>query len=113
LLDSAIARAIGLRDMQEGSLNARIVEVLRSRDVLLILDNFEHIVQAAQQVSGLLAACPDLKIVVTSRVRLRLSGEHEHRVVPLSLPQSQGGATERAPEISGAVQLFVQSAQQS
>lgn len=113
LLDSAIARTLGLRDMQEAALSSRIVDTLRGKSFLLILDNFEHLVRAAPQVSALLAACPEVKLLVTSRVRLRISGEHEFAVVPLSLPLSPNEAADDILERSGAVQLFVRCVQQN
>ena len=64
----------------------RLRAVLRDKRLLLVLDNFEQVVEAAPLVADLLTACPALKVLVTSRVRLRLSGEHEFPVPPLALP---------------------------
>ncbi len=54
-----------------------------------MLDNFEHVVEAAPLVVDLLAACPGLTVLVTSRVCLRVSGEHEHAVPPLGSPRAE------------------------
>ncbi|MGH2615444.1 MAG: ATP-binding protein, partial [Thermomicrobiales bacterium] len=89
----------------------RLTQLLRDRALLLVLDNFEHLVSAATVVTDLLAACPRLKILVTSRAGLRLSAEQEFAVPPLSLPN---GTTRASPDDAlraDAVRLFVQRAQ--
>lgn len=88
-----------------------IVTYLRNRQVLLVLDNFEHIVDAANAVDEMLTAVPGLKILVTSRVVLHLYGEHEFSVPPLDLPDP--GNTLEPAELMHyeAIQLFVERAQ--
>ena len=61
-----------------------ISDHIRDRRMLILLDNFEHVVDAAPEVSVLLGACPNLNVLVTSRERLRLEPEHEYEVPPLS-----------------------------
>ncbi len=73
LVAATIALAAGVRELKE----------LRDRDALLVLDNFEHLLPAAAEVSTLLSLAPELKILVTSRARLRLSGEREYALDPL------------------------------
>src|SRR6266403_457988 len=73
LVAATIALAAGVRELKE----------LRGRDALLVLDNFEHLLPAAAEVSTLLSLAPDLKILVTSRARLRLTGEQEYALDPL------------------------------
>ncbi|MFN8677612.1 MAG: LuxR C-terminal-related transcriptional regulator [Thermomicrobiales bacterium] len=89
-----------------------ISQLVRDRDVLLVLDNFEHVAAAASAVAHLLDTCPRLTVLVTSRVVLRLAGEQEVLVQTLSLP-----ATARlTPDDllrSPAVRLFVQRADAS
>ncbi|MGH7504121.1 MAG: protein kinase domain-containing protein, partial [Longimicrobiales bacterium] len=80
LVPTAIAQAIGAAESARGSVFEGLTRALSDRRMLLILDNFEHIVGAASVVSELLAACPGLHALVTSRVRLRVSGEHEVEV---------------------------------
>jgi predicted ATPase/DNA-binding CsgD family transcriptional regulator len=76
----------------------------------LILDNFEQVVGAAPWVTGLLAACPELKVMVTSRIALRVSGEQEFPIPPLSLPDPVRLPPVAELERTEAVALFVQRA---
>ncbi|CAN5781325.1 hypothetical protein BH20CHL3_BH20CHL3_08000 [soil metagenome] len=110
LVVTAIARALGVRgDVQ--SLTDRFGPALRNRNMLLLLDNFEHVVEAAPLVADLLGAFPDLTILVTSRIRLRLSGEHERAVPPLGLADPEADTLEVTADSAGAVRLFVARAQ--
>ena len=105
-----IAGALGLRDMGAASLPDRLLDVLADRRVLLILDNVEQVVTAGSRLRDLLGACRGVTLLVTSRSRMRLSGEREFPVAPPPLPQSDPVAGEDARE-SGAVRLFVERAQ--
>jgi predicted ATPase/DNA-binding CsgD family transcriptional regulator len=89
----------------------RLRQVLGGREILLVLDNFEHLVSAAETVAEMLEACPRLKILVTSRVVLRLSGEHIYAVPPLSLPNATTHAWSDDTQRADAVRLFVQRAE--
>ncbi|HET9659554.1 MAG TPA: helix-turn-helix domain-containing protein [Thermomicrobiales bacterium] len=80
----AIASALGLT-LQSGSAGDRLANVLSDRELLLLLDNFEQLVDASPFVAQLAAACPKLTILVTSRMRLRVSNEHELALPPLPL----------------------------
>ena len=86
LVTSAIARRVGVREGDPRPLDEHVIETLRHRETLLLLDNFEHLIEASQVVSALLDACPSLKVLVTSRAPLRLRGEHQYAVAPLALP---------------------------
>ena len=78
--------------------------------MLLLLDNFEHLVQAASTVAELLAVGPNLKILVTSRAALHVYGEHEFPVPPLALPDSRSALPVEVLSQYPAVALFVQRA---
>jgi predicted ATPase/DNA-binding CsgD family transcriptional regulator len=113
LVLSEIARALELQDAGDRPLAERLKSVLRDRELLLVLDNFEQVVDAAPLLADLLTACPRLKILVTSREVLRVRGEHEYSVQPLAVP-----STDRLPppdELArnGAVSLFLQQARAS
>ena len=84
---------------------ATLKEALRGRRSLLLLDNFEGVMDAAPLVTELLAAAPELKALVTSRVVLHVSGEHEYPVPPLALPDLEHDPLESLAR-SEAVELF-------
>jgi predicted ATPase/DNA-binding XRE family transcriptional regulator len=83
---SAIAQRLGVREAAGQSLLDRLKTYLADKQMLLILDNFEHLVPAAPLIADLLAACPSLKALVTSRAVLHLSAEQTYPVPPLALP---------------------------
>jgi len=89
LVAPTIAQELGIEEMAGQSLIAHLKNVLRLKRVLLILDNFEQLLGAAWLIAELLAAAPRLKILVTSRTLLRISGEHEFPVAPLALPPTE------------------------
>ena len=107
-----------MRDAGEQPLVERLIATLCPRDLLLVLDNCEQVPDAAPYVGELLHACPRLTVLATSRTPLRLSGEREFPVPPLSVPQLVG---EAARQVDGhvlsqdianseAVRLFVERA---
>jgi non-specific serine/threonine protein kinase len=107
----AIARTLGVPDSGEQPVMVGLRDYLRSRIMLLVLDNFEHVISAARSVAELLAACPWLKILVTSREALRIQGEHEFLVPPLQVPGPRDWhSLERLTQYE-AVALFIQRAQ--
>src|SRR5260370_30427952 len=88
LVLTAIGRATGVREARGEPAPARIKRQIGQRQVLLLLDNFEQVLSAATDVAELLAACPNLTILVTTRAPLRLRWEHVFSVPPLALPES-------------------------
>ncbi len=105
-LPSAIAQALGLRELTEQSLWKRVVAHLADRHLLLILDNFEHFLTAAPRVGELLAACPRLKVLTTSRESLNLRLEYRMPLRGLSLPV-RGSADPAAVADSASGALFL------
>lgn len=81
-----IARAVGIAGTADESVLDRIAAAVADRDVLLILDNCEHVVGAASEIGTLLASSPRLRILATSRERLRLAAEREFALAPLAMP---------------------------
>lgn len=106
-----IAQTLGLHEGAGQSLPQRLAAYFRERRRLLVLDNFEQVLDAADIVADLLASSPGLKILVTSRTRLRLRGEHEFVVPPLPLPGPGHPPSDEAVAASPAVRLFVERAQ--
>ena len=113
LVAPAIVQALGVREVGGQSpleiLKKNLQDSLRA-PMLFLLDNFEHLVQAAPTVAELLAAGPNLKILVTSRAALHVYGEHEFPVPPLALPDSRSIRSLEALSQYPAVALFVQRA---
>ncbi|HEV2122244.1 MAG TPA: tetratricopeptide repeat protein [Chloroflexota bacterium] len=86
LVASTVAQTLGVRERGDRTLKESLVAHLTGRRLLLVLDNFEHIAEAAPLVSDLLATCPSLKVLATSRAALRVYGEHEFLVPTMKLP---------------------------
>jgi predicted ATPase/class 3 adenylate cyclase len=104
-----LAEVLGVREEPGQPLANLLAQYLRSRKLLLVFDNFEHVAEAARFVAELLAQAPGAKALVTSRAPLRLRGEQELPVHPLEIPQEPGNeeSTQDALARSEAVQLFV------
>ncbi len=111
LVIPTIARILGIRESMGQPAFARLVEVLQQKQVLLLLDNFEQVVEAALQVVDLLTSCPQLKLLVTSREVLHVRSEHEFAVPPLALPDPAHLPKLAALARTPAVALFLQRAQ--
>ena len=110
LVAHTIAQVLDVKESGSDSLFAALKATLRDKRVLLVLDNFEHLLTAAPLVSDLLAAAPRLTVLVTSREVLRLYGEHEFPVPPLQLPDLKQRASAAALQAYEAIELFIQRA---
>jgi predicted ATPase/transcriptional regulator with XRE-family HTH domain len=107
---ATLAQALGRHESGEQPLREQLTTHLRDQEMLLLLDNFEQLAAAAPLVTDLLGRCPGLKALVTSRVRLRVRGEHEFVVPPLALPDPGGPLDPPTLLLVPAVALFVQRA---
>ena len=105
---SAIRATLGLSDRGSDDAIAHLRQQISDRRLLLVLDNFEQLVEEAVVVADLLAACSNLHVLATSRVPLRIRGERVVALPPLSLPEL--GADPRAVNASDAGRLFVERA---
>ena len=110
LVTHAIANAVGVDGQYDQFLLDRLKRHLRDRRMLLVLDNFEHLLPAALQVSELLTAAPEIKVLATSRERLHLYGEQEYTVSPLGLPDLAHPDVEVFAACE-SIALFIQQAQ--
>jgi predicted ATPase len=87
LVPATIAATLGIREEGDQSLPERLRYVLATKQLLLVLDNLEHLVEASPAVGELLGTAPGLKVLATSRVPLHLRAEREYPVLPLDLPR--------------------------
>ena len=111
LVVPAIAQALGVREAGGRTLLDALVHYLSDRHQLLILDNFEQVLDAGPHLAHLLAACPRLSLLVTSREPLRLYGEREYAVPPLELPDLHQPVSPDHLAGCEAVRLFIERAQ--
>ena len=106
----ALAEALDVKEAEGRTLGEGIVALVGARKALLLLDNFEQIVEAAPEVARLVERCPELRIVTTSRTPLRIGSEHEYALAPLEIPPpSEEDSTESLAEYPSVV-LFVDRA---
>ena len=110
LVGATVARTFGLSDQADRPIIELLKEYLESREILLVLDNFEHLLAAGEVVQELLAAAPRLKVLVTSRSTLYLYGEQEFAVPPLALPDPRAPADLARLSQYEAVALFIERA---
>jgi predicted ATPase/DNA-binding CsgD family transcriptional regulator len=113
LVVPAIAEKLDVRERGGSPLLEQLQAFLWSRRLLLLLDNFEHLLPAASLVAQLLTECPLLKVLATSRGSLRISGEHEFALTPLELPAPELGDDPEAIAVSPAIELFARRARAS
>lgn len=110
LIAYAIAHELGIREVVGSPLTESLRDYVRNKNMLLILDNFEHVLQAAHVVTELMSE-PNLKIIVTSRAVLGVYGEHNFNVPPLELPDA--GSLPPVEQLAQceAIRLFIERAQ--
>jgi predicted ATPase/DNA-binding CsgD family transcriptional regulator len=106
----AVAEAVGVREASGRPLVGQVGQALRDRRLLLVLDNLEHLPEAASPIASLLATCPGLVVLATSRATLRLSAEQEYPLSPLAAPHPCPRATAADVAANDAAALFVQRA---
>jgi predicted ATPase/DNA-binding SARP family transcriptional activator len=107
LVAAEIATALARRDGTDGPTADGLAAYLGERELLLVIDNFEHLLEAAAVIAELLALAAAIRVLVSSRTALRIRGEQTFEVEPLELP---AGDSESAAKQSPAVQLFIQCA---
>ena len=110
LVPAAIATAVGVHEAPTQVLMAALQEALAPKELLVVLDNFEQVAAAAAVVAVLLARCPKLRVLVTSRLPLRLSAEHLYPVPPLGLTSAPSMNARERSRRSDATTLFLQRA---
>jgi predicted ATPase/DNA-binding XRE family transcriptional regulator len=111
LVPMAIANALGIAESSEQSSLAQVIASLRDKRMLLVLDNFEHLLSASQVVLELLAQCSQVKVLIMSREALWLRGERIFPVPPLAVPDTRQSLTASNVISAPAAQLFVERVQ--
>jgi predicted ATPase/DNA-binding CsgD family transcriptional regulator len=111
LVPIAIAHALGLRETGDRPLLERLVDFLRPRQMLLLLDNLEQVLSAAPIITRLLETCPAVQVLATSRAPLRIRGEQILDVPPLALPATESVSDLTQLARTEAIAFFVQRAQ--
>ena len=110
LVPSTIAQSIGLQDARDRPLMEHLVSQLRDRQLLIVLDNFEHLLAGAPVVTRLLQETSAVRILVSSRSSLRVSGEQECPVPPLAVPEGEHRPTAALLAACESVRLFAERA---
>ncbi|HSS79819.1 MAG TPA: adenylate/guanylate cyclase domain-containing protein [Gaiellaceae bacterium] len=110
LVVPTILRTLGSREQPGETSLETLTEYLQEKELLLLLDNFEHVLAASPAVAGLLGSAPDLQLLVTSRIPLRLQAEHAHRVPQLAVPDLRRPAVAEEVVDFESVRLFVERA---
>ena len=110
LVPSTIAQSIGLQDARDRPLMEHLVSQLRERQLLIVLDNFEHLLDGAAVVTRLLEETGAVRILVSSRSPLRVSGEQECPVPPLAVPEEDARPAAASLAACESVRLFAERA---
>jgi predicted ATPase/class 3 adenylate cyclase len=110
LVPAAIAQVFNLQESGGRKIGETLKDYLRDQELLLVLDNFEQVIEAAALVKELLTTALHVKIMVTSRTALRVAGEYEYQVPLLPLPDHEKSLTLEQLAQLGSVQLFVERA---
>lgn len=110
LVPNAIAEALGVLDTGDEPVVEKLKTALQERRMLIVMDNFEQVLDAAPLLIALLSVAPHVKFLVTSRSLLRVSGEHAVEVGPLELPDTARSLSPRNAMMSASVALFVERA---
>jgi predicted ATPase/DNA-binding XRE family transcriptional regulator len=107
LVPAAIAHPLGVIDAGEHAVSESLIKALRTQPMLLLLDNFEHVLGATPFIADLLNACSELVLLVTSREPLRLRSEWVYPIDPLAVPRQDAGDDPERLMSYSAVSLFV------
>jgi non-specific serine/threonine protein kinase len=111
LVMTTIASALGVSETGDEALLDTLTRSLHKKQMLLVIDNVEHVIDAAPVVGELIAGAPNLKVMTSSRELLRVYGEYDYPVPPLALPEEPRRLTAAAVSQFDAVSLFIQRAE--
>ena len=113
LVVPTVTQSLRLREAEGQTPPETLRTYLREKRLLLVLDNFEHVLEAAPEVANLIETCPRLSVLVTSRAPLRVRGEQEYPVPPLALPASTIAPSVEEVVGSASGKLFVERAREA
>ena len=113
LVLSTVSQALGLRTTGDRPLLEALQAQLREKRLLLVLDNFEHLLEAAPVVASLVSSCPNLTMLATSRAPLRVRGERRYPVPPLKVPDPAHAPEVKEVAESSATRLFIERAREA
>jgi predicted ATPase/DNA-binding XRE family transcriptional regulator len=113
LVVPTVAQSLELREVEGQTPRETLRAYLREKRLLLVLDNFEHVLEAAPEVAALIETCPKLSVLVTSRAPLRVRGEQEYPVPPLALPASTIAPSVEELVGSASGRLFAERAREA
>lgn len=106
---TAMADSIGLTFVPDSDIRQQLLEYLHAKAMLLVVDNFEHVLAGATVIADLLRAAPQLKVLATTREKLDVQGEHLYSLAPLEIPDEDSNI----PRRYSAIQLFEQGARRA
>ncbi len=112
LVAVTIANVLELQDSGKQPIQQTLTDYLTDKKILLVLDNFEQIVEAADIVSAIITKCSNAKIIVTSRATLHIRGEHIYNLSPLSIPGKEKNLSDEAIRNFPAIDLFITRARE-
>jgi predicted ATPase/class 3 adenylate cyclase len=107
----ALADALDVKEAEERTLDEGVAALIGDKKALLLLDNLEQLLSAAPEVAGLIARCPALRVVITSRTPLRIGAEREYALAPLDLPPAIELFVERARTTRSTFELTNENAE--
>jgi predicted ATPase len=110
LVTAAIAQNVGVGESGDVAVLDSLARALHTQHLLLVLDNFEHVLAEAPAIADLLVRCPGREVLATSRTLLRVHGEHSYPVQPLMVPEAAEATTPEEALIWPSVALFMQPA---
>lgn len=107
LVASTIADVLELQDSGNQSMEKTLVDFIKDKNMLLVMDNFEQVVDASKVISEILAHCPSVQIIITSRSSLHIRGEYVYHLLPLSIPGEMQLMDDAQFNTNPAIELFI------
>ncbi|MCC6816229.1 MAG: DUF4062 domain-containing protein [Saprospiraceae bacterium] len=110
LVCNTIAESLGIQDSGKSSIEQTLIDFLRDKNILLLLDNFEQVVDASKFISDIIINCPQIKILITSRTSLHIRNEYIYHLKPLHLPEESKSVSTEDLKKYPSTELFLERA---